>query len=565
MSILDKARVFWREHRERAADRKAAKRPDPPNVTVPEWLVHSAHALSWIAAGTASFFLLSFCIGIAGDQSNALHITHAGTWIGDIQFYVPLVIGFFAIAIGIPYLAKSVIPIFVALTWREHFWPKFWVLILTVSASFVIIAGSFSVQGGAIIEHGRGAAVAVEGVQQANAVRAARIADIDARLAQMRDRSRNNEYAATAANVGAAAYTSGYLSPAAMAASPPERRDLVRRALGAAQAADTLETERGQLRAQQASAATVASVEATPTTAGTSWIANAIDFIRGAWALMLSVLNDIVCLLMGWIALRLEQTRNRQMGDRISGSGWADEAHRIEDFSDEAPLTVDPAGMRPAKQRFTDADTGEEIERTVVKQHFRERKLKKGKPQKVEIPANVPPDEVGVPTGTGDERGASVTAGTEIKAQPQHQNGGANGNSDAHIRTPELRDEYQPENVTEDAREEADDLANSNSSISGSAPIDHPEPPTAEAAIPDYTPEELLATNDAGLLDTPSDSAPEQQAAQPEQPHAEEAHTDISDQPDQATSTALVPEGYAFDDEEQHDDHVRAREMADAK
>lgn len=499
------------------------KKLDPPHVTVMAWQVRSAHVLSWLAAGIASYFLWSFCVGIAGDQSNALHLTHAGTWIGDIQFYFPLIVGFVGIAFTVPYLGKSIIPIFVALNWREHFWPKLWTLILCVSASFVIIAGSFSVQGGAIIEHGRGAAVATEQVMTQHATLEAQI---DAEQHDLDSMMTNpNAYMAQAANVGEAEWQRTYIPQARTTRDP--RLPMIERALGAARAADARRARLIALRAQLASSATVASVTATPVTSGTSWIASTIDFIRGAWALMLSVLNDIVCLLMGWIALRLEQTRNRQLGDSISGSGWADEAHRIEDKRHEEPIAKNPAKMQTQLRVFNN-DTGEEEVHITPKPYWRA--VRKGRKTKVEIPGEDPgPIDKPAATGTGDERGALWAPSATVQGAVDPINGG----QDADIGDDEV--ERKEENVGD--------------SDSATAHFE-PAPLSDAIELPDLTEDELAA-----------EEANDDTAA-PNADHTEESNSadDLGDsQPvfpdhvgsDAATheaSTALTPPGY-FDEE----------------
>src|SRR5258708_4782072 len=99
-----------RERHERAMERKAAQ-ADPPGVTVPQWLVDSARAAAWLAMATLVYFLWIFTLDIAGDQAVPLHITHVGTWAGDIEFFFPLIVGFAFIAIGVPFMAKIIVPL----------------------------------------------------------------------------------------------------------------------------------------------------------------------------------------------------------------------------------------------------------------------------------------------------------------------------------------------------------------------------------------------------------------------------------------------------------------------
>ena len=304
--MLSQAKVWLRERKERAEEKKAAEF-DPPGVTIPLSLVHSAKLASWMAYFALVYFLWLYTLDIARDRSASLHVTHAGSWIGELQFYFPYIIGFAIVAVGIPYVAKIAIPTFMSLSWRDNAWAKGWALFIVVCVSSVIIAGTFTVQGDTILERDRESAVAVEGVQQEAAVLTARIADKRAELDDMV----NNEsvYVRTAAS----------MSPAAYDVFLQSRRDdwqydrLVSYRATSVDA-QRLRDEIAVLREQQARQTTVAAVQGEVTTERTSWIADTLGWLEGARAMLLSFVMDIVCLIMPWIALRLEQARNRQLG-----------------------------------------------------------------------------------------------------------------------------------------------------------------------------------------------------------------------------------------------------------
>lgn len=517
----------WRAERRIDREMRRAERPrDPAGVTIPQWLVDSAKAAGWIAMATLVYFLWIFTLDIAGDQSTPLHITHAGTWTGDISFFFPIIVGFVFIAVGVPFFAKIIIPIFISLDWRTNLWPKLWSLVLVLAFSFVVFAGTFSVQGKTIMEHGRGAAVAVAEVNQG---RAAIQAQIDQETADLRDMSNNrNAYMAQAANVGVAAWQSGYIAQART--THDERLPMIERALGAAQAADTRRAHITALRTQLAAAPVAESVQATVTTAGTSWIASTLDWLVGARAILLSLVMDVVCLLMPWIALRLEQTRNRQMGSEASG--WADDAHRIEDHSDELPLDVDMAGMRPPKTVLRDADTKETIIdkdgylASEVKTHTRRKKGKDGKPIRVVIPAEQLPDETGVTTGTGDERGASITMTTTDEPEVEQP------------REQQAADGVSEQSADAEAQPEV-------------APITHPSPSIPEPRT--LTPEEINE-----LFATP-DPASELPGVNEE--HHDEAAAERADDEGDEVADFHLPTPETLVDEDS-DDGRAAEEMA---
>lgn len=387
---------LYEQARERLARMKRQEAaPDPAGVTVPAWLVRAAHFASVVAMCSLIYFLWLYTLDIARDRSGAMHVTHAGTWVGDMRFWFPYIVGFAIIAFGIPYVAKIAIPTFMSLSWSGGFWPKLWALIIAASVSLVVISGTFAVQGDTLLERDRESAVAVEQVQQG---RAALEAQIESRRAELTDMMGNrNAYLAQAASVGEVEWQRSYVAQARQ--TRDERLPMIERALGAARAADALRADLTRLRGQLAAAPAVASVQGEVTTARTSWIADTLGWLEGVRAILLSLVMDIVALMMPWIALRLEQARARQMG--VGGSGWADEAHRIEDLRDQPPVTVqrDAKGrvvMEQPRETVTDHDTGEELVKIRPREYWRKRVPKKGKPTLVEITPDIPPDEPGV-------------------------------------------------------------------------------------------------------------------------------------------------------------------------
>jgi hypothetical protein len=427
---------------ERAAKARAriftptVERVDPAHVTVPAWLVRAAKFASWVATICLVYFLWLYTLDIARDRSGAMHVTHAGTWVGEMRWWFPYVIGFAIISFGVPYVAKIAIPTFMSLSWRGGFWPKLWALIIALAVSLVVIAGTFAVQGDTLMERDREAAVAVEQVQQG---RAALTAQIESRRAELTDMMNNrNAYLAQAASVGEAEWQRSYVAQAR--ATRDERLPMIERALGAARAADALRAELAQLRQQSAAAPAVASVQGEVTTERTSWIADTLGWLEGVRAILLSLVMDIVALMMPWIALRLEQARARQMGG-VEGSGWAPEGLRIEDLRDQ-PVGVAQPMTPPRQRRKVYGATGEEEH--WVDGHYRKtgrkRKMRDGTlADEMEYSPPPLPDEAGVdghatgrsvplPNGegvmVGDATLASVTDQAENRGQDAQNDDG---------------------------------------------------------------------------------------------------------------------------------------------
>ena len=388
--------------------KRAPVAPDPPGVTVPMSLVRSAKLAAWMAYFALVYFLLLYTLDIARDRSGAVHITHIGTWIGEVFFYLPYVFGFAVVAVGIPYVAKIAIPVFMTLDWRTNLWPKMWALFIATAVSLVVIAGTFTVQGDTLLERDRESAVAVAQVEQSNAVLQAQIAAKEAELRSMMEN--RNAYLAQAASVGATEWQSGYIDQTS--ANDPQRERIVR-ALGAARAADTLRSDIAALRSQSARATTAEAVASRVTTADTSWIAATLGWLEGARAILLSLVMDIVCLIMPWIALRLQQARNRQLATSAEASP-ASEAVMIEDLREEAPVAAEP--MRPAKRRARDGETGDPL--TFVEGHWRRTtEPKRAKPRMRKDKDGV---EVEAPAGVirlnGDEIGLAAAAAGVVMA-----------------------------------------------------------------------------------------------------------------------------------------------------
>lgn len=508
MSILDQMRVLLREHKEEAEARKAAIKPDPPHVTVPASLVRATNLASWMAYFALVYFLLLYTFDIARDRSASLHVTHFGTWVGDIQIYAPYIIGFLVVAVGIPYVAKIAIPTFTRLSWREAATEKAWALFIAVAVSFVVIAGTFTVQGDTILERDRESVVAVEQTQQAASVLQAQITSKEAELRSMMEN--RNAYLAQAASVGAVEWQRSYIDQTSR--SDPQR-DRIVRALGAARSADNVRAELATLRERAATQTTTAAVASRVTTASNGWIASTLGWLEGARAMLLSFVMDIVCLIMPLIALRLELKRNQQLGMGDS-SGWADDAHRIEDHTADDPLPVQP--MKGPREVVRDAETGEELIKITPKAHWRK---KKGKPQRIEADVMAMADETGVPDGGA--RAGSVAPGFVAPVADEPSS--------------EAADTYADEQQHEEAVPEIDQ------NILQLTDEDYANLPSAENEITETTDS---AVEDHSEEQTESETASEYVPAFP----------------------ALTYERAVAADDEEPDAHVRARnEYADAK
>lgn len=356
-----------------AFPRPVAKEPDPPGVTIPESLVKSAKLASWIAYFALVYFLWMYTLDIAKDRAAALQINDVGPFEGlNLSFWFPHIIGFSLVAVGIPYVAKIIIPLFVSFRWKTHAWPKAWSGLIALAVSLVIIAGSFAVQGEAVMEKGRDSAVAVEQIGQNRAATEAQLALAKQELTDMMN-SRSG-YLSQAASVGAAQWQAEYIGK--LTPNDPNR-ERITRALGAAKAADAKREEIKALTLALAAAPTIASVQQRVTSGSNGWIGSAIDWVEGVRSILLSIVMDIVCLVMPWIALRLEQARKDQLDAAAPQVATIDESHMIPHFTDQ----VTPQPMDPPMEAYD-----ENGERLVFRKGHFAKKARKGKAKESDKP-----------------------------------------------------------------------------------------------------------------------------------------------------------------------------------
>jgi low affinity Fe/Cu permease len=338
--MFDKLKAQWAAMRPPKPERapKPERPADPPGV-IPESLVRSAEIASWLAFVALVYFLWLYTLDIAKDRAAALQLENVGPFMGlGLDFWFPYIVGFGIVAIGIPYVAKIAIPVFMSLSWRGQAWPKAWALVIALSVSSVIIAGTFAVQGDALIERDRGSAVAVEEVRQGRAALEARIqarTDDLVRLTAPDDDTPNMQQ--MAARAGEEAWAERVATAQAQRSSQALS---IERALSDARAADRIRADIETLRVELATAPTEAAVSATVESASGSVISGMLAWVETYRAILLSLVMDIVCLMMPWIALRLRQAREAQLAghEPPTVEPIADEAHMLSDLRGQEPI-----------------------------------------------------------------------------------------------------------------------------------------------------------------------------------------------------------------------------------
>jgi len=417
VNVLGQAKVWLRERGERVAERKAAKRAQQRHGHESRfWLLSIPATATLCAAFVEVYWAILFCIQATGRLDNDWAVAFgtgqaaSGAWhfAFDIRS-VPVLIGLIAATVPIVMWSMVWLPVQMKARGTGR-WRRTTMIVAGLLANALVIVSGTVVMNSNRQEQVRAGQV-VE--QQAGQGRAQLQTQIDGITADLNTMFNNrNAYMAQAASVGAARWQSTYIAQAR--ATRDERLPMIERALGAAQAADDARARRDALRAQLAAAPTQAAVAAhveDHAGVGLDTFATYANVYRPPFV-------ALICTIIGifgtwwWVGLSEAMSRHN-----ISLSGWAPEDHRIEDLRAEEPIAAEP--MKPATGKVYDAESGEELVK--VKPHWR--KLKKGKPQKVDIQPDIPPDETGAENDGGDDglRSAGAAEPVSDLAQPVSQ------------------------------------------------------------------------------------------------------------------------------------------------
>jgi hypothetical protein len=193
--------------------------------------------------------------------------------------------------------------------------------------------------------------------------------------------------------------------------------------------AQRLRDEISALREQQARQTVASEVVGRVDTQGTSWIGATLDWLEGARAILLSLVMDLVCLIMPWIALRLEQARAQQlqgapMAAAAAPSPLVDEDHMIPDLRGQEPVVGEveayfedlkekrsraaKQGWMKRKMRVTDPKTGRSWETEGAPERASEGAvLSAGDPRKA-APPTPEPDIAGAVGRIGEAAGIAA-------------------------------------------------------------------------------------------------------------------------------------------------------------
>lgn len=529
MKFIDDAKlkfgVWNRERKERAEAKKATRAMNSEHGHGRFFLLHVPAAATICAAIVEWYWALLFCIEATGhvdwNYETAFGNTGAASSIWNFAFsaHWPVLVGLVAATVPIVMLSMVWLPVQFAMRGSGR-WRRGSVILCGILANILVI-----VSGTVVMNHNRQEQVreALVVEQTAVANRGAIQAQIDAvngDLERLTDRRVNNEYAATAANVGAAAYRAQYMSPEALARSPEARRDIIVRALGAAERADALRAERTALFQQMAAAPTDAAVAANVEDNVGRELNTFAQYVEVWRPPFVAVICTLIGIFGAWWVIALMQGLNPR---DVMRSGWADEGHRIEDLREEEPIVPQP--MKPAREVVTDAETGEELVKVKPREYWRKRK---GKVQKLDIQPEIPPDETGVAIDGGKRTAVTIGGAMEVEsAGTSHDGGGDAASADQGDNSgdPDFGGREEEHAVKHEDGEEGPREDNYDAE-----PIDHPNLSQADEPAVDALEMEL----EADQIDetVPVDSTPAGGAAEESLP------AEYEEAPDETAATA---------------------------
>lgn len=445
----------------------------------------------------------------------AVPLVDPNIWNFAFSAHWPVLLGLVCATVPIVMLSMVWLPVQFAMR-GSGLWRRGTVIFVGLLANILVIVSGTVVMNYNRQDQVREALVVEETAAANRGAIQAQIDAVNADLERLTDRRINNEYAATAANVGAVAYRAQYMSEEALQRSPAQRRDIIVRALGAAERADALRAERTALFQQLASAPTESAVAAN--------VADNVGRELNTFAQYVEVWRPpfvaVICTLIGifgaWWTLALLQGLNPR---DVLRSGWADEAHRIEDLREEAAITPQPY-EQATREVVTDAETGEELVKVKPREYWRRRVPKKGKRTRVAIEPDIPPDETGVAVDGGGRAGSVGAPATEPESSEEH----------AEVSQPEQRDDDPVTNAHADVLTAAITEAEQ----------DEPPPPDDDLA-------ELYAEAELELTEPPVEApdADEQQSDEAE-PDQQNEHVELpgaegvmvpQDEPERAPET----------------------------
>lgn len=412
--------VWKRERAEKAEERRARMVPGAAPFV---WCLFITFVGIFTLLGSTWLFTV-FIAGSVGhlDWFSDYQATEGGVsrWVWNFEaaiHWLPA-IGLWAMCLGIGIFNACWIEL------RKHFSGAFrnWITGLGLATALFMVAGGVAMQQRGTDARTRDEAAAVGAAQ-------AGVAALDAELVALERRWETlcapnlTTWQAQACRSGETAWQDRIEIARQQYRENDPQYMIIARAIADAREGDRMQARLAELRGQRA-AASVQTVQAeTATVRADGWMASLATLLEDLRKPIASILGELLA--MSAFSMALNAWASRRPYSVPSGvSGWADEAHQIEDMTaQDAPK---PQPMKPAREVVTDAETGEELVKITPRPHWRKRK---GKPQKVETEVVALPDEVGVVQDGGnriavgaDGLGGVMESIGDITSPTEHRN-----------------------------------------------------------------------------------------------------------------------------------------------
>lgn len=439
--LLSKAReragAAWRAHKDRSA-RNHRKLP------------HGAAPMLWVnflvfVAATAllgsTWMLLVFIAGSVGhvdwafDWRNGSDGVRRANWSAEANVHALIGVGLF--------LASAAVAAFNAV-WlhvRTHLTGIFRSVVTGIGAlvALFMISGAIVVQQWGTDDRTRDEVAATQTAQAGVAAIDSQISGIETEMGRLCAPNLTT-YQAQACRAGAASWGErARIASQQTDANSRAQLPYIQRAQADAEQGDRWRAQLVQLRAQRAAAAVTTVQASVQQVRADGWFAVFSHTLEDLRKPFIAVLGELLAMTMFGVALAALRSRQQS----VETSGWADEAHRIEDKTEEEPIASQPY-TRQTVMREENLETGEVKVQITPKPHWRT--VKKGKPQKVQIAPEVMEDETGVAQDGGNRIGTPHGEHEPLVATESVVHGlpeSLPGHADAEPETPKQDNEVQ--------------------------------------------------------------------------------------------------------------------------
>jgi hypothetical protein len=514
-----KAGVWMRERKEKQEAQKALNSEHGHGRF---FLLHVPAIATICAAIVEWYWAILFCIEATGhvtwdyETSFGTATAAASNWSFAFSTHWPVFAGLVLATLPIVMLSMVWLPVQFAMRGTGR-WRRGTVIFVGVLANILVIVSGTVVMNHNRQDQVRDALVVEQQAGQSRAGMEAQRAQIQGRLDALLNPDSNSfqSQAARAGVVGWDVYIETARRQYQEGTSSAGRLALIESARGSAVAAETYQAQIDALTVRIAEAPTAAAVAMNVEDNVGAELNTFAQYVEVWRPPFIAVLATLIGIFGSWWVLALMQGLNPR---DVMRSGWADEAHRIEDLRDEPSVTPQP--MRPAREVVTDAETGEELVKVKPREYWRKAK---GKRQRVETKPDIPPDETGVDHDGGGRVGSVGPAPADQGAESAAEQVAHDDNSDqlsvaeASVGVepvyPEVEQPISPDYSDEELAAIERELATADQAT------DEPVEPTA---VVDSDPEQVREGGDDGEVQ--NDAAPSDEEAQDTPPREPETN-----------------------------------------